>query len=370
MLRDPYDVYARLRRVAPVYWHEQLEAWLVLGYADCSNILNNAKIFSKDLSSLDDSAPSEAASLHSLDGPDHAAVRRILVDALKQTDLAQWAQTSVNKAETLFDGCNLDSFDFVKSFSEPFAFNSMCILFGIPENELTGVTRAAQRAIVLGMDAGLDPTRADAGRQGIQHIDELLAQWIDEPSDVGLLSLIDFDQKKRVRQYLISSVRSVFLAGLQTAGSMMSCGMVALLDHGLLDGPRPWPVSPSGYNELVRHSGPVQVDYRICTQDMTIGETQIRRGDTVLPVLASANRDPEVFERPDELILDRSPNAHLGFGRGVHGCFGSGASHHLHTALLGRLTDRFRITSAGAPQIRPSGTLRGFDSVPITARSR
>ncbi len=56
---------------------------------------------------------------------------------------------------------------------------------------------------------------------------------------------------------------------------------------------------------------------------MTIGDRQIRAGDRILLVWASGNRDEDVFERPDEVVLDRFPNRHMAFGLGAHRCLGS-----------------------------------------------
>ncbi|WP_330343228.1 cytochrome P450 [Streptomyces sp. NBC_00557] len=79
----------------------------------------------------------------------------------------------------------------------------------------------------------------------------------------------------------------------------------------------------TGVDELIRFDGPAQGTSRVATRRTTIRGTVIEPGQTVLTLMAAANRDPEQFPRPDELVLDRSPNPHLGFGWGPHACLGT-----------------------------------------------
>ena len=74
--------------------------------------------------------------------------------------------------------------------------------------------------------------------------------------------------------------------------------------------------------ELIRFAGPVQAVSRACTRPVELGGQQLSEGDVVIALIAAANRDPEVFELPNELLLDRHPNPHIGFGLGAHACLG------------------------------------------------
>jgi cytochrome P450 len=75
--------------------------------------------------------------------------------------------------------------------------------------------------------------------------------------------------------------------------------------------------------ETLRFYAPFQMTIRRATEDTVIAGTKISKGDYVLPVIASANRDQAVFPDPDSFIIDRDPNPHLAFGSGIHNCIGA-----------------------------------------------
>tara|TARA_R110001606_G_scaffold334310_2_gene482197 strand:+ start:10340 stop:10699 length:360 start_codon:yes stop_codon:yes gene_type:complete len=87
---------------------------------------------------------------------------------------------------------------------------------------------------------------------------------------------------------------------------------------------------------------PVQRLHRVCTQDYELGGTQIRAGDWVAIFHASANRDPDVFERPDNFILKR-PNMikQATFGHGIHHCMGAGIARNEAAQMINSLLNRY-----------------------------
>ena len=88
-----------------------------------------------------------------------------------------------------------------------------------------------------------------------------------------------------------------------------------------------WPpirdLLPAAVDEFLRFEAPVQGFARTVTRDIEIGDCPIAAGETVFLLWGSANRDPDAFDRPDEMVLDRRPNRHLTFGVGGHRCLGS-----------------------------------------------
>ncbi|MFI9811224.1 cytochrome P450 [Saccharothrix variisporea] len=241
----------------------------------------------------------------------------------------------------------------------------MRLLFGVPDFGEPDRFHAAQRALVLSMDAGLDPTRGAAGVPAREYLSGLLDPWVAEPPDDGLLRHVDFDAAGPLRRLLVNSLRQVLVAGFSSSSSLLGQAVHLLVERDLLDQDEPMTLSTAAYNEIVRYTSVVQADSRACAEDVEIGGQRIERGQEVLAVLASANRDPEVFERPDELRLDRAPNPHLGFGRGAHSCLGTALATALHVPTLNALSRRYRVEPAAAAEIRPSATLRGLDRLPL-----
>ncbi|MBG0814614.1 cytochrome P450 [Planomonospora sp. ID82291] len=370
MLRDPYPRYAELRREAPVQWFEPLRAWLVLRHADCTRVVTDSTTFSNDLAVLGEEPPTAILGLQNLDPPEHTSVRHALVRALKSVDVGIWARESAAHAERLLADADLNGFDFVSEFAEPLSAESMRILFGVPDFGAPDEFHAAQRALVLSMDAGLEPERGAPGVRARDHLSGVLEPWVMRPPKNGLLSGIDIASAGRLRRYLVNSLRQILVAGFSSSSSMLGLALKTLAEQGLLDRDEPLAVTPTAYNEVVRHSGAVQVDSRACAQDVELGGRLIRRGDEVVAVIAAANRDPDVFERPDDLVVDRSPNPHLGFGRGVHSCLGTALATALHARVLTTLSERYRVRLDGTPVMRPTATLHGLDRLPVVLLPR
>ena len=125
---------------------------------------------------------------------------------------------------------------------------------------------------------------------------------------------------------------------------------------------------PAAVEEFLRYEPPLERALaRWATEDVTLGGRLIRRGELVVPILAAANRDPEVFADPNELDFAREENRHLGFGRGSHYCLG---------APLGRMEGEIALTTllARLPGLRldgdvvrwrPVSLFRGLTALPV-----
>ena len=115
------------------------------------------------------------------------------------------------------------------------------------------------------------------------------------------------------------------VAGHDTTRNAISSGLLALLDHPEeLEKLRRDPsLVDRAADEIVRWTTPVNHFVRTATEDYELRGQKIRKGDSAALFYASANRDEEVFDRPDEFDLTRQPNPHLAFGVGTHFCLGA-----------------------------------------------
>lgn len=370
MLGDPYPVYHQLQREDPVHWHDQLNAWLVFRYSDAVRVLSDSQTFINDYRKLGEEAPEDILGLQTLDAPEHTTTRHILLTAMRHLDIQTWAKECCMIADDMLSELNLEHFDFVKEFNERLALASMCQFFGIPDIGPEEKFHEAQTALVLSMDFGFDLSRLQPGIEGRRYCTNALRPWAQNPPATGLLSFVDLPADAEVRNWVLNGLRQMFVAGFLSSSSNLSCVTRTLVERGLLDGEEPLKVTPTIYGELVRHSGAVQVDTRGCAEDVTLGGKQIRRGDEVLLVPAAANRDPEAWSEPDELILTRDPNPHIGFGRGVHACIGAHLAQSLHMRLLTRLSEQYRVRLLEPPVQRPTATLRGLSRMALSATPR
>lgn len=126
---------------------------------------------------------------------------------------------------------------------------------------------------------------------------------------------------------------------------------------------------PSLVEETLRYDGPVQRVRRTATRDVQLGGRTIRRGDTVMAVLAAANRDPAAFDDPHVFKIDRETVGHLAFGHGIHFCVGAGLARLEAPIALHTLLERFpafNLPEEWTPEWNPSLTLRGLRRLPLT----
>jgi len=371
MLADPYAVYKQLRKEDPVHWHEQLNAWIVTRYEDCVRILTDPETFVNDFRKIGEKPEKDILGLQTLDRPEHTRVRHTLLDAMRLVDIASWVIDCCQVADKLLSQVDLASFDFVTEFNQPLALASMCLFFGIPDVGDENEFYRRGRNLLLSMDFGFDHSRIQPGVEARRYMTGLIEPWVSPTPPTGLLSKIDIlAAGEPNRSYLLNALRQMFVAGFMSSSSTLSCITRTLLEHRLLDQDEPFEVTPLVYNELGRHSGAVQVDTRGATEDVVLSGTRIRKGTEVLLSPASADRDDSIFGSPDDLVLDRSPNPHIAFGRGVHACIGARLALSLHVALLTKISASYRLTMAEQPVQRPTGTLRGLDRMVLTAQPR
>ncbi|QNP75105.1 cytochrome P450 [Streptomyces roseirectus] len=370
MLADPYPTYRRLREEEPISRHEKLDAWIVTRHSDCARVLREPETYASDFRKIGDPVTPELLSVQTLDAPEHTVLRRAILPALRDLDLKRWVADTRSAAAKLLAEVEGRDFDFVTEFAEPLAVESMCELFGLPFIDDVPRFRDAQRDLVLSMDAGLDASRVEPGIRAREYLSTLIEPWTTTHPDAGLLSGIDTGSVGEHRAELVNSLRAIFVAGYSSSSAMFGNALQPLLEHGLLAGDTPPALDGTAFNELVRFNGAVQATSRAVVQDTVLGDRRLRRGEVVVVFLAAANRDPDVFDAPEELRLDRDPNPHLGFGRGVHSCLGTHLALRLATDVVGDFVRQYRVHAVRPPVQRPTATMRGFDELMVRAQRR
>jgi cytochrome P450 len=119
--------------------------------------------------------------------------------------------------------------------------------------------------------------------------------------------------------------------------------------------------------EVIRHASPVMHFRRTATQDVVIGDAEIKEGEHVVMWYCSANRDPEVFTDPAKFDILRSPNDHVGFGAGgPHFCLGNALGRQMLRSALTEIYSRIPdITLTGEPDFQINNFIRGVHRLPV-----
>lgn len=131
--------------------------------------------------------------------------------------------------------------------------------------------------------------------------------------------------RKLTHDELLSYCYLLFLAGLDTTAWAIRSSLWFLAQHPteqatLRENPD---MIPTAAEEFLRTLSPVQAMARTCKADVEVGGEQIKAGERVVLVFGAGNRDPEVYDDPDHIMIDRENNRHLAFGGGIHRCLGS-----------------------------------------------
>jgi cytochrome P450 len=170
---------------------------------------------------------------------------------------------------------------------------------------------------------------------------------------------------------VLAYCNNILPGGVDTTTALTTHALVYLHDHPdekrrLMENPD---LLRTAREEFVRYVTPIHALARNATRDVEIGSQTIHKGERVLLAWSSANRDPEIFENPDEVVLDRYPNRHIAFGAGVHRCIGSFLARVMFEEMITQVFARipeYKIDVSRAQRYTSVGTINGWVNMPVT----
>ena len=344
---DPYVRYAELRTQAPlhrIHLPDGRLAWLVTRYEDIAAILLDHDHFSNramvsQTGNLPQLSPkgADVMSLFSLimsssDPPDHTRLRALVEKAFARplvSDLRPYIQALsdelLDAVETRARATGRRTMDLVADYGFPLPAAVIMQLLGVPPEDRGNIRRWSE----LLMKFDRSPQSAeDLGPEisgFISYVKNLLDQKRRNPGNDLLSALAHGSEDGRLTDLeLVSLTFQLIFAGHSTTSHLIGNGILALLTHpDQLQRLRAEPLLiGSAIEELLRYDSPQQMRARLATTDVEVGGVRIGKGEVLLLLLASGNRDPHRFDAPDDLDITRLDNRHLSFGLGIHGCFG------------------------------------------------
>jgi cytochrome P450 len=345
---NPYPFYTTLREQDPVHWGmpflaAQPGAWYISRYADIIGILRSP-LFVKNLHSVWGSEalppiPEEIrfyvqTARHAIllnDPPDHTRLRKLVSQAFTPRMIETLRSPIAAIANALLDDVGAQGeLDIIADYAFPLTLRVISTLIGVPDDQRTLLWRWSRVLIqTLDLAPSMEVFReADrVAHEAFAFFQDLIAARRRHPTDDLLSRLIAaHDQEdKLTEEELIVMCTLLLIAGFDTTVNLIGNGMLALLQHAsqmALLRQRPL-VMPTAIEELLRYESSTQKALRYATADGELHGKQIGKGQAVILLLASANRDPAVFADPDRLDITRSENRHLGFGAGIHVCLGA-----------------------------------------------
>jgi cytochrome P450 len=306
-----------------------------------------------------------------LDPPDHTRIRSLIVKEFRPRVIARLRPRIIEVIDELLNGvADREVIDFVAEFAMPLPITIICDLLGVPHEDVLRF-QVWTRKIAHALDPG--PTMTDEERvEGAAAVGDLFSYCREladsrraDPRDDYLSALVGVEETGETldEHDLLTSIGLLLVAGHETSVNLISNAMLTLLRHPeqlrkLKLEPQ---MAPAYVEETLRYEPPVHIRNRVALADLDVGGTTIPAGSNVALLLASGNRDPERFPRPDCFDPGRDSAGHFGFGGGPHFCVGAGLARLEAALALQALVARLegpRLV-ADPPPYRPNAALRG-----------
>src|SRR5262249_16332956 len=337
---DPYPFYGHLRRNFPVQrvtLPDRRTAWLVTRYDDVSAVLKDPR-FAKDKSNVLTReqlpwvpaffAPLEQNMLDR-DPPDHTRLRLLVQKAFTPRLVEQMRPRIETLTSDLLDAvAHRGSMELIHDYALPLPTTVIAEMLGMPGGDRHKFHRWSNRILTLTSSRWGALLSIPSVWSFIRYIRRLIRLRRTDPQDDLLSALVAAEESGQHldEDELLAMVFLLLLAGHETTVNLIGNGMLALLQHpDQLEKLRANPaLIETGVEELLRYTSPVETaTERYTREEVTIADTTIPRGQLVLAVIASANRDERQFPDPDALDITREPNRHFAFGQGIHFCLGA-----------------------------------------------
>jgi cytochrome P450 len=388
-IRNPYPAYARLRDTDPMHV-TAFGAYLASRHAEVSLVLRD-KRFGKDFvdRTLRRYGPdimkepvfrSMSHWMLQRDPPDHTRLRGLVIKAFtarRVEDMRPRIQRIVD--DTLDRVAGQGHMDLIADFAFRLPVTIICDMLGIPEEHREVFYTSSRHGGRL-----LDPVplsaaeiaEANAGHAAAQlYFQQLFELRRNNPGDDLTTQLVqaEEDGSKLSNEELIANIILLFGAGHETTVNLIGNGLLALHrnpDQLALLKAQPDLIS-NAIEEFLRYDSSVQLTGRVALEEIDdLGGKKIPKGESVLCLLGSANRDPAVYpDRPDRLDITRPHVRPLSFGGGIHHCLGAQLARieaEIAISTLLRRLPALRLDDAEHPEWRPTFVLRGLKRLPAT----
>lgn len=333
--QQAHQIWDELRQTCPVAHTDRYGgAWLPVRHEDISAIARDTDHFSSEGAVLSNKPPREewistapigGAPPITSDPPFHADARRLLLPAFSPQVIAEWEPEIRRLCNELIDNLEgLDVVDAAVQYAQNIPVYVIARMLGLPLED-SDYFRDTVHLVLEEIGAEFGDRRA-----GFEKLDAYLAvhvrDHIENPKDdlIGFLLNAKIYDQPLSPEHVVGTIILLMVAGIDTTWSSIGSSIWHLAHHPadlarMVAEPE---LLPTAIEELLRAYAPVTMA-RIVSQDAEIGGCPVKQGDSVLLPFPAANRDPDVFENADTVIIDREVNRHVAFGLGIHRCLGS-----------------------------------------------
>lgn len=379
-VRDPYPEFARLRRQSPVLRRDSIydgapASYVVYRHDDVTRVLRDGATFSSAVIADGMREVWGRKIIVGMDAPDHQHHRALVSVAFRQRTLARWEESLVGRVvEELIDQfVDRGQVDLAAEYTFGFPAKVISGVLGLPEEDYQQFQQWAVGIITVFRDWDYAVRCSNELRAYLEHI-------VDDrrttPRDDLITDLVtaELDGAKLDDEEIYSFLRMLLPAGIETTYRSSGNLLYLLLTHPeQLDAVRAdRSLIPQAIEEGLRYESPVLLTPRLTTRQTELSGVAIPTSTVVTAVVASANRDPEVYDDPETFNIFRDAHQHMSFGTGPHLCLGMHLARLETRVALNALFDRLpglRLDQAAAEKsnvhIQGDSLFRSPTSLPV-----
>ena len=364
-IKNPYIKMAEFRESTPVFWDEINDLFFFTRYKDVRSI-QSTKSFGTTFNHIDgleetiknQAIPitstaykrsdqfgtyenfwkSEEFSLLNLEGQLHKELRGLVAKAFLPRSVQQLLPFMEETSNELFNNLKGTEFDMLKDYAQPYSVSIIGRLLGVPESDHLEFLDWSHKIVKM-YDFEVSDENAnnaeEAAKQFIEYTQNLLDKRREDPQDdmITRLSQVSEDNNFLTDDQIICTVILLLNAGHEATVNTLGNGLHALLtlEKSFEEIKSETEDINDVVEELIRYDSPLQFFQRYALEDIEIDGHNISKGSKVAILLGSANRDPRIFENPDQINFKREMKDHSSWGGGIHFCIGT----HLAKLELG-----------------------------------
>ena len=381
-----HEYFKRLRQDDPVHYCDRNPFigpyWSITRYEDVMAVDGNHEVFSSEpsIALVDELMPGAVIpTFIAMDPPIHDDQRKVVTPAVSPVRLSNLEDLIRERTQEVLDGLPVgESFDWVERVSIELTTRMLATLFDFPFEERRKLTFWSDTATTPPQQMGLTPD------ERVAHLFECLETFTrlfkerqfegNESQDFISLMANHPDTRDLEGLPLLGNLLLLIVGGNDTTRNSMSGGVWFMHENpGEFEKLKRKPaLIPNAVSEIIRYQTPLSYMRRTANQDIEFKGRQIRKGDKIAMWYASANRDPEVFDNPDEFRIERANvRKHQSFGFGLHRCLGNRVAEAQLRILWEEVLERFeRIEVIGEPERAEHSFVHGVKQMQVVLHPR
>lgn len=373
MSHDPFEWYNRKRATSPVHYDSDREVYDVFSYNHVKTALqDNERFVRKQLSQPQMTVPNPFSYIDNAmvwsDGSNHNQMKHQLFEYFRPDMLHDLRHTIKDITRSQLDTALKDGpeFDFITDFAVPVPLRIVMQLVGVPQQDHQQLLSWLEtfREVMNTEYSAVESKNPAAMEATVDYFEQLVDARKTNPQD-DLVSRLVVESDLSDAE-IGANCFDFIMAGQGTMSEFLSNALYLFDCHGLFERSTQYEMEVV-LEEVLRYRSPLQSRVRKTTEPVTLHETEIPGGESVVLWIGAANRDPRKYDEPDAFLPDRDPD-HLAFGSGPHVCIGAPLARLEGPMIMRTIVDRIDDIKIHHSRMKPKlkASKLGFEQLPIS----